>query len=77
LRILNEVANLALNAADRRGQSIDKIERYLKEPPSESEKRYATRVLIQGIHRAKDKGIERSEVHKIIEKSYSRSKSEK
>ncbi|MFI4940139.1 MAG: hypothetical protein ACHP7O_07345 [Burkholderiales bacterium] len=68
--LLHSVAKLVLEIADRRGNSIEDIEIYLKEPLAEVTKRNAVKVFQIAIRRAKDEGYESHEVHKRIEKFF-------
>ena len=67
LPMLHSAAKLALDAADRRGHSIDDIELSLREPPHESAKQNVLKVFVKVIQRAKDAGLDKKEVAEILD----------
>jgi AbiV family abortive infection protein len=69
LPILHNSAKLALDAADQRGHSIDDIELGLRHPPHQSAVQNSLKILAGAIRCAKDAGLEKSEVAKILEKA--------
>jgi len=69
LPVLHAAVKLALDAADRRGHSIDDIELSLREPPHQSATQNSLKVLTRAIQRAKDAGLEKHEVVEILEKA--------
>jgi AbiV family abortive infection protein len=68
LPILRAATKLALDAADRRGLSMDDIELSLRQPQDELGQQNILKVLTKCVQRAKGAGLEKDKLVEMIEK---------
>jgi hypothetical protein len=67
---LETAAKFALAAADRRGRSVEEIERSLVEPPNQSAKANSLVVLTAAIERMKHAGFTQEDVTERLKKFF-------
>ena len=72
LPILYTAAKLALEATNRRGQSINDIELTLRKLPSQSDQQCASNILVKMVQRAKDTGVAKSEMEELLFKAFNK-----